>query len=143
MHDLPTLVSTLQAAWEAPDDEASVNPDPVLKAICRDVRQWIEALQRVEQADDLAIVEFFEKTFLRRKGILIALFGSGADVRKVLKAKGSTRVSSEGLAGLMESTVCMPEIEAALAALGERIAETTAREVVKGRGLDWPEPPRT
>jgi hypothetical protein len=105
----------------------------------------IEALQRLEQADDDTLVEFVEKMFLRRKGITVVSFKSGAHVRERLEAKGFTRlaqdVSNETLVEHMDTYVSNQDT--ALAEIEELIVEGAARDVVEEVGLEWPEPSET
>jgi hypothetical protein len=145
MDDWSSLIGTLKEAMEVVEDAAASDAEnaPVLNAIFRDLRQWVERLQRLEQADDTAVVEFIEKMFLRRKGIALMGFKSAAEVRERLKAKGFTRlaqdVSNETLVGCMEALTDTRDVATPLAEAEERIVDTTAWEMVNLAGLDWPE----
>ena len=141
MHDELGLLATLELALkqlEAAGLGAAPDFDP--KSFLQRLQSWINTLQCLDKADERDFILCIENTFLRRRGIIIAVYASAKNVSAILQANGAEHLYHEAF---NESTFEwmgdeFPDHE--MQEVQQRIEGQTARAMMKRAGLNVAKP---
>ena len=136
---LPTLRLALKqleaASSQAGSESGSEDARPAL-------RRCIEQLEGIEEMDPDTVILNLQEIILNRKGIGVAAYMSVANVRTILRNKGFDNLAEEYTnAHIVNLTLDVRDLneDENLRNIQESLELLTARDLVEGAGLDWPE----